>query len=72
MSKRPLNVETPLRRDEPIERALRRFTKKVKKEGILDEVRERMYYEKPSDKKRRMAKKRKAVLQKLKRKQETT
>ena len=72
MSKRPLNVETPLRRDEPSERALRRVTKKVKKEGILDEVRDRMYYEKPSDKKRRMEKKRKAVLQKLKRKQETT
>tara|TARA_Y100001963_G_scaffold145469_1_gene219147 strand:+ start:1542 stop:1760 length:219 start_codon:yes stop_codon:yes gene_type:complete len=72
MSKKPVNVEVPLRRDEPIERALRRFTKKVKKSGILDKVRERMYYEKPTDKRRRLAKRRKAVLQKLKRKQETT
>tara|TARA_R100000008_G_C3573563_1_gene163762 strand:+ start:1358 stop:1576 length:219 start_codon:yes stop_codon:yes gene_type:complete len=72
MSKKPVNVEVPLRRDEPIERALRRFTKKVKKSGILDQVRERMYYEKPTDKRRRLAKRRKAVLQKLKRKQETT
>ena len=71
MSKSPINVEVRPRGNEAIERTLRRFTKKVKKEGILDSVRERMYHEKPSDKKRRMAKKRKAVLRRLKQKEAT-
>ena len=71
MSKSPINVETPAKREEPIERTIRRFSKKVKKEGVLERYRERMYYEKPSDQKRRMAKRRKAILQKLKRKQDT-
>ena len=69
--KRPLNVETYPKRDEPIERTIKRFSKKMKKEKIIDDYRERMYYEKPSDTKRKMAKRRKAVLDKLKRKQET-
>mgnify|MGYP001405221575 CR=1 FL=1 len=34
-------------------RLIRKFIKKVKKEGILENYRERMYYEKPSSKKRR-------------------
>ena len=34
------------------ERMIRRFNKKVKKSGILDEIRERKYYEKPSKIKR--------------------
>ena len=71
MSKSPINVETYPRRNEAIERTLRRFTKKVKKEGILDKAREKMHYEKSSDKKRRLAKKRKAVLRRLKQKEET-
>ena len=65
------HVETKVRRDENIERAIKRFTKKVKKEGILDIVRDRMYYEKPSTAKRREKKRRKAVLDKLKAKRET-
>ena len=71
MSKSPINVETPVRRGEPIDRALKRFTKKMKKLKVLETYRERMYYEKPTDKRRRMAKRRKAVLDKLKRKEET-
>ena len=31
------------------ERMIRRFTRKVKKAGILNEVRRRRYYRKPSD-----------------------
>ena len=71
MSKNPINVEVPVRRGEAIERALKRFTKKMKKIKVLEKYRERMYYEKPTDKRRRMAKRRKAVLDKLKRKEET-
>tara|TARA_R100000664_G_C2740209_1_gene128822 strand:- start:235 stop:432 length:198 start_codon:yes stop_codon:yes gene_type:complete len=32
---------------------VKRFTKKVKKQKIIDTYRERRFYEKPSDKKRR-------------------
>lgn len=42
-----------VRPDEDIERAIRRFRKQVQKDGIIQEVRNRMYYEKPGDKKRR-------------------
>ena len=31
-----------------VDRMIRRFTKKVKKEGILDEVKDRRHYKKPS------------------------
>jgi len=69
--KHPINVETKPKPNESVDRALKRFSRKVKKEGILDQVRERMRFEKPSDKKRRLAKKRKAVLRRLKQKEET-
>ena len=69
--KRPINVEVEARRNESIDRMLKRFAKKIKKELIFEEVRERMYYEKPSEKKIRLKKRRKAILDKLKRKEET-
>ena len=72
MSKKPpIYIETKVRPNDSIERAIKRFSRKVKKEGILDQVREKMRFEKPSDKKRRMAKKRKAVLRRLIQKEET-
>ena len=70
-SKRTINVQTPVKKDEPIDRAIKRFSRKVKKEGIIEAYREKMYYEKPSDKKKRLAKQRAKILQKLKRKEET-
>ena len=65
-SKKPIQVEVRPRPNEPTERLIRRFVKKVKKEGILDEVRDRMYYEKPSVKKARQKRQRKRVMEKLK------
>lgn len=47
-------------KDEPFEVALRRFKKKIDREGILKELRERKHYEKPSEKKRRKEAKSKA------------
>ncbi|MCL4109460.1 UNVERIFIED_CONTAM: hypothetical protein GTU68_037725 [Idotea baltica] len=41
---------------ESIDRALRRYKKKFEKTGILKEVRNRMYYEKPSIEKRELNK----------------
>ena len=65
------NVEIELRRNEDIERAIKRFIKKVKKEKIIEDLRERKYYEKPSVIKRKLKKRRKAVLDKLKVKEQT-
>jgi small subunit ribosomal protein S21 len=41
------------RKDESDEELLKRFRKKFSKSGIAKEFREKMYYEKPSDRKRR-------------------
>ena len=60
------NISVRVRRGESAERAIRRFIKKVKKSGILDEVRERKYYTKPSDKKRRERAKRKRAAKEAK------
>jgi small subunit ribosomal protein S21 len=39
--------------NEPLEKALRRFKKKIEREGVLRQVKARKHYEKPSDRKRR-------------------
>tara|TARA_R100001079_G_C4399930_1_gene130962 strand:- start:470 stop:706 length:237 start_codon:yes stop_codon:yes gene_type:complete len=68
-SNKVIRVEIkPKYADEPLERMIKRFSKKVKKERIIEKVLERRYFEKNSDKKRRLEKKRKRVLDKLKRK----
>jgi len=40
-------------KNEPLERALRRFKKKIEREGILKTLKANKHYEKPSEKKRR-------------------
>jgi ribosomal protein S21 len=73
MSKRSINIEIkPRYRDEPFERVVRRFMKKVKKERIVENYRDRMYYEKPSMKRKRERARRKKVLEKLRWKRENT
>ena len=42
-----------LKDNEPIESAIRRFKKQCDKAGILQELRKREYYEKPSAKRKR-------------------
>lgn len=39
--------------NEPIERALRRFKKKVQDSGLLQELKEREFYEKPTTERKR-------------------
>ncbi len=39
--------------NEPLERALRRFKKKIEREGILKQLRARKHYEKPSVRRKR-------------------
>ena len=62
-----INVRVEARRNEPPDRLIKRFNKKVRSEGIIEEARDRMYYEKPSVTKARARRQRKRVLEKLKR-----
>jgi small subunit ribosomal protein S21 len=45
-------------------RLIRKFNKKVKKERILEEFKERMFYEKPSSKRRKEKKRKKEIARK--------
>ena len=40
-------------RNNNVEKALRVLKKKIKKAGLLQEIKERQYYQKPSEKKRK-------------------
>jgi len=42
--------------NEPLEKALRRFKRKIEQEGIIRQLKERKHYEKPSVKKRKKRK----------------
>ena len=53
-----------------VEQAMRVLKRKVQKEGIVKELRQRQYYEKPSAKKRRKRKENIANCNKLKKKLE--
>jgi len=46
------NYSVKVRRNDKIERVIKRFIKKTKKLGIIDEAKERRFYMKPSEKKR--------------------
>jgi small subunit ribosomal protein S21 len=45
-----------LRKNEPVDKAIRRLKKKVDREGVLKIVRQHAYYEKPSEKRLRKQK----------------
>ncbi len=49
-------IEVKIRKNEPVERALRRLKKKLDREGVIKDVRANRYFEKPSQKKRRQGK----------------
>jgi len=66
-----VKVEVAVRREEHIDRALKRFMKKIKKEQILEDFRDRMYYEKPSEKRNKLKKRIKALNKKIKQQQDT-
>ena len=57
-----VQVEVKVNPDEPIEKALGRFKKNCTKAGIVKEIKKRSYYEKPSEKKRRITLKRERKL----------
>ncbi len=47
-------IQVRIREDESIDKAIARFKKVCSKEGIVSEIKKRSYYEKPSEKRRRM------------------
>ncbi len=49
-------IEVKLKKGESIDRALRRLKKKLDREGVLRDVRNHRYYEKPSERRRRKMK----------------
>ena len=59
-----------IRKGEELEKALRKFKMKLRHEGVLDEMKKREFYEKPSQKRRKRlerAKRREQRRQKKKR-----
>ena len=65
MSRAVLVEVKPRHRDEPVARLIKRFVKKCKKERVVENYRDRMYYEKPSIVRKREKARRKRVIQKL-------
>jgi small subunit ribosomal protein S21 len=70
----PSNLTIKPRRNENIERVIKRFNKKVKKLGIIDELKDRRFYIKPSERRRKAKKRADARRRKeeAKRKKQTT
>ena len=71
MAKKKVNVEVHLRNREPVERMIKRFLNKVKKEKIIEELRNREFYEPPSVIRARRKARRRKVLAKLQRERES-
>ena len=69
MGKRAANVSIRPRRNDSAEKMIRRFKRKVKKEGIIEQVKRRRYHEKPSVKRRREENAKKRAIERAKLKQ---
>ncbi len=61
---RAVNVQVVAKGNMPGEVLIKKFSRLVKKSGLIQEVRERRYYEKPSDKKRKERIRRKKLIKK--------
>lgn len=57
-----------IRKGEDLERALRKFKTKLRHEGLMDEIKKREFYEKPTE--RRRKKKEAAVRREIRRRKE--
>jgi len=49
-------IEIKIRKNEPVDRAIRRLKKTLDREGVIKDVRAKRYYEKPSEVRRRKEK----------------
>ena len=64
MAGKPVNVEIYVRRGDSVDRAIRRFNKRVKKSGVLEDFIKRKFYEKPSAIRNRRNRLRKRIIEK--------
>jgi len=62
-------MQVKIRRNESVENLIKRFIRKVKKEEIVEEYREREYYKKPSQLRREKHFRKLALIEKLKKKE---
>jgi len=62
---KPVHAQVINRGNIPTEVLIKRFNRAVKKAGIIKEVRDRRYYEKPSDKRRKEKKRRLKLIKKM-------
>lgn len=51
-----MSIEIKIRKNEPVDRALRRLKKKLDRENVIKDVRFKRYYEKPCERRRRKEK----------------
>lgn len=51
-------IQVTVQQGETLDQALRRFSQKIQQSGILREVKEHSYYEKPSEKRRKQRRRR--------------
>ena len=65
MGKSILVEVKPRYKNEPIEKMIKRFVRKAKKEKIIEGCLERKRYEKPAEKRKKEKRRRKKTLQKL-------
>ena len=63
-------IRLEVRRDEPIDKALKRFKRICEREGLIKTIRKAEYYEKPSERRRRKVRQRENQLRKLERQAE--
>jgi len=59
------HVKVEARRGEPTERLINRFSRKVKKSGLIEELRNRRFFVKPSTTRRLKKLRRKRIARKL-------
>lgn len=64
------NCTVKIRKNEDSETLIKRFSRKVKKSGIIEEILERKYHKKRSDRKREERRHREMVIRKLHEKRE--
>lgn len=50
-------IRVEVRSGEPLEKTLRRFKKRCEKEGLTKDIKKNMYFEKPSERRRRESRK---------------
>tara|TARA_B100001113_G_scaffold109030_1_gene88328 strand:- start:148 stop:360 length:213 start_codon:yes stop_codon:yes gene_type:complete len=66
--KKKTNIKVTPRRKESQERMIKRFIKKCKKQGIIDEIKDRRYFKSNSEKRNELKRKRKRAIAKAKEK----